>query len=78
MKCSNCWSETFECSACGSLVEPWGSVVPEPVDREALERRIRRIYIDGGAHIAHAQEAATEITDAVLAVLAGEQEQARG
>lgn len=36
--------------------------------REQIEQRIRRIYIDGGAHITHAQEAAAEIATAVLAL----------
>lgn len=38
---------------------------------EQIEQRIRRIYIDGGAHITHAQEAAAEIADAVLALING-------
>lgn len=40
-------------------------------DREALEQRIRRVYIDGGAHITHAQEAAAEIVDAIMPLLRG-------
>lgn len=39
--------------------------------REQIEQRVRRIYIDGGAHVTHAQEAATEIAGAVLALLNG-------
>lgn len=46
-------------------------VVASRPSREQIEQRIRRIYIDGGAHITHAQEAATEIADAVLALMGG-------
>jgi hypothetical protein len=82
MKCSNCASETFQCSACGSLVEPWESAVPQPVDRESLRARIMQALSDQDGHGADwdtpswragAAEHYGVRADAVLAVLAGKQ-----
>lgn len=39
--------------------------------REAIEQRVRRVYIDGGAHLAVAQEAAADIATEMLALLNG-------
>jgi len=45
-------------------------LAPQPT-REQIEQRIRRLYIDGGANITHAQEAAKDVADAVLALING-------
>lgn len=114
MKCRNCESETFQCSACGSLVEPWDAAVPQPahepqpgheptattaqaliqhqwhrspradcewcpepaavahaVDRDALERALLEVSLVDKPPA----QIARDLADAVLAVLAGEQEQ---
>lgn len=47
-----------------------GLARPMPTS-EAIEQRVRRIYINGGAHVTHAQQAAAEIAAAVLALLNG-------
>jgi len=59
-------SKDFTIDARAALVAARPYLMPT---REAIEQRIRRVYIDGGAHITHAQEAASEIADAVLALL---------
>lgn len=62
-------------SAPADYADEWTDAVmglarPMPT-REQIEQSVRRIYIDGGAHITHAQEAAAEIATAVLALLNG-------
>jgi hypothetical protein len=63
-------SKDFRLDARAALEAALPHLAPQ-LTREQIEQRIRQLYIDGGAHIIHAQEAARDVADAVLDLING-------
>jgi len=59
-------SKDFTIDARAALVAARPYLMPTEVE---IAERVRRIFMDGGAARTHAQEAAAEIADAVMALL---------